>query len=284
MDFLNQLEFVFHVALKSVREDDSLESIIVAQHDGLKANKVQPKEIEAILGGNTNKKVLLLLDGHDEYKTGMNSSIDKVIEKQSLWNCWLILTSRETKQLATLKDYMDTEAEIHGFDKKNVAKYSEKSLGSSERSIEFLLEAERSGLCEVLDLGEEIQITQAGILTIPIMLHMVCFLYKCYQTLPSSFCDVMQAIVDRCMDREALRGKGQKATERAKDDQFIRLGRLAWRGLNQPEKKLVFEKVKGAALELVFQTGLLWTETRMLCEGQDSLVVLLNLFAERGDC
>ena len=51
-----------------------------------------------------------------------------------------------------------------------------------------------------------------------------------------------KAMVDRCIDRESLRAKGQKAVESTKKA-LSDLGKLAWQGLNEPGKKLIFEKV-----------------------------------------
>ena len=51
------------------------------------------RHIESILEGETNHKVLLLLDGYDEYRRGINRDIDEAIESK-IGNCLLILTSR----------------------------------------------------------------------------------------------------------------------------------------------------------------------------------------------
>ena len=53
----------------------------------------------------------------------------------------------------------------------------------------------------------------------------------------------MQAMVDRCMDRESLRVKGKKAMKSTKKV-LSDLGKLAWQGLNETGKKLIFEKVR----------------------------------------
>ena len=75
MNELAKFEFVFHIALKHVKDNSPIENIIIAQNNGLVANKVKPEEIKNILEGHTNcdGKVLLLIDGHDEYKPGTNS-------------------------------------------------------------------------------------------------------------------------------------------------------------------------------------------------------------------
>ena len=126
---LARFKFIFHISLKHVKDNSSIESIIIAQHKGLKANSVRCEEIKDILEGNASQ-VLLLIDGHDEYKTGGNTDIDKAIVRDALWNCWLILTSRETEQLRDIKENMDAEAEIKGFEGDNIRQYVTRSLGN----------------------------------------------------------------------------------------------------------------------------------------------------------
>ena len=65
-----KFDFIFHIELKAAKRHLSIEEIIVKQHATLKAMKVDPQEIKTILEGHQNQKVLLLLDGHDEYKRG----------------------------------------------------------------------------------------------------------------------------------------------------------------------------------------------------------------------
>ena len=230
---LKKFDFVFHISLKQVKENSSIESIIIAQHCGLKANEVTPQEIRSILKGSDNSKVLLLIDGHDEYKTGRNIDIDEAIKKERLWNCWIILTSRETEQIKDIKKYMDAEVEIKGFNDKNVEKYMTLCLGSTQKKDELLKEARISGLISPYDWG---------ILKIPLFLHIACVLFISNLPLPKTSAGLLNAIVNRCIDREAIRTKGQKAVDSAKRA-LCNLGKLAWQGLCEPGKKLVFTRV-----------------------------------------
>ena len=54
---MKKFDFVFHISLKHVKDNSPLENIIVAQHKGLKANKVNPAEIRSVLDGDTRNKV-----------------------------------------------------------------------------------------------------------------------------------------------------------------------------------------------------------------------------------
>ena len=227
----SKFDFVFHISLKRVRGDQPIEHIIISQHSGLEANRVMPWEITSIL---ENNKVLLLMDGYDEYKTGINSDIDRAFTKRNLWNSYIVLTSRETDQIKNLKEYMDAEAEIHGFDRTNVKKYITHSLGCEEKAEALLDQAKRNSLYDNWKDG--------SLLSIPILLHMICVLFMCKNTLPRTKTGIMQAIVDRCIDRECLRAKGEKAVAATKQV-LLDLGKLAWEALNEPGKKLLFDRV-----------------------------------------
>ena len=252
-----KFQFVFFIALKHIkRKSGSIEEIIIKQHNGLEANRVNPTEIKSILNGDCGIRVLLLMDGHDDYKTGINSDIDMAIEKRNLWNCWLILTSRETEQIKNIKDCMDAEVVINGFDEKNTEAYLVKYLSSEENKVKLLKQAVCNGLCHqhfvaVVDDDddddddeEEEEFTirwNYGLLSIPILLNMTCVLFLSNFNLPSTRTGILQAIVDRLINREAIRNRGQKAVDLL-EQVLIKLGKLAWQGLKRPNQKLLFDK------------------------------------------
>ena len=49
-----------------------------------------------------------------------------------------------------------------------------------------------------------------SLLKIPILLHMICVLFICKLTLPNTRTGILQAIVDKCIDREAIKVKGKR--------------------------------------------------------------------------
>ena len=142
------------MSLKDVKMKQTIESAIVEQHKDLKRRKVKPQEIKFILEGNTKQRIVLIFDGLDEYKIGTNQYIDEAITKDSLPDCWIIVTSRETKELAMIRDYMDAEAEITGFDEERVKEYVTKFLGNRDRCDELLEVALKSKLINVEDQSE----------------------------------------------------------------------------------------------------------------------------------
>ena len=242
---LMKFDFVFHIALKHVKKNSgSIEDIIIAEHSRLKAKKVKPSEIRSILEGDTGK-VLLLLDGHDEYKTGYNVDIDAAIKKESLGDIWMILTSRETEQLYDVKKHINAEVEIHGFNKASVQDYVFRYMDDDRNAVNLLKQAEATGM-----------LFYRSILNVPMLLNMVCSLFEgTHSVLPRTRVLLLGSIVQKCVNREAIWSKDKKIITKVQEffnieawpshisEAFLKLGELAWEKLKEPGKNLIFEKV-----------------------------------------
>ena len=251
-DQLKRFRFVFHISLRNVQDDTPIERIIVEEHSQLKAKDVEPEDIKSILTGEAfreagvgDQRVLLLLDGHDEYEEDTNPSIDDLIRKRSRDDCWLILTSREKKKTNDLRQFMHAEAEIKGFNNKKIPEYIEKRLGTKQRANHLLNQAERKGLIRRRLLAT----SDFGLLAIPLLLNMICVLFLMASKLPSIKVDLYKAILQQNMTREARRGSGSDETDAAQTDArtaareeaLRKLSELAWEGLLQD--KLELDKV-----------------------------------------
>ena len=241
---LRKFHFVFHVALKDVQASQSIENIIVEQHKGLRVSNVRPEEIKAIIGGHTNQKVLIFLDGYDEYHHGINTDIGRAITKDHLRNCWMIVTSRETMELTQIREYMDVEANIIGFDKKHVEEYISRYLGSNRRRRSLTDIVQKHGVIKRTSSGTiwPFRNIDYGILCIPILLHMICFLYVNDVSFSNSCTGILSAIVDRCIDWETIRRTGQRRIRLVRNS-LLKLGHLAMRGLLQKPLQQTFQKV-----------------------------------------
>ena len=229
---LRKFHFIFHVALKDVKKGETIEKIIIQQHKGLHGNNVHPEEVKVLLEEYPDLRILILLDGHDEYTPGCNAEIDQALNKDFLRNCWIIVTSRETKHLNKVREYTDAEAIITGFDEERVEEYITKYLGCQEKSDRFLNETRLSGLHQ----------KSYGILCIPIMLHMVCVLFLSENSLPKSKSGILSAITDRCIDWETIRSTGERCTKDV-TRALLRLGKLALIGLQRDHSQQIFRRV-----------------------------------------
>ena len=153
----------------------SLPQIIKSQHN---LKNVKTKHIESILEGETNHKVLLLLDGYDEYKRGTNKDIDEAIESK-IGNCFLILTSRPGNDSGDrifvskkVRNRMDGEIVIDGFSPENIKKCSSQYLLSEDISEMFLTQARQTEM--------------SALLHVPIILLMGCTVFISNMSLPHS--------------------------------------------------------------------------------------------------
>ncbi len=229
---LNKFDFVFHIALKDVNTQVSLAKIILEQHKGLTANHVTENEISNLLDGKFKSNILVLIDGFDEYLIGTNDQMDSVLHRSSLWDSWIILTSRPFDQVDLIKPHFDAEATIIGFSPENIQVYASKFLGSEIVGYNFV---ERAKMNQILD-----------ILGIPLILQMTCVLFQSGHSLPYSKTETTKAIVDWSIEYSTYRQKHPvtaRSSQRDIGNMLFKLGKLAWESLQRNIKQLLLKKV-----------------------------------------
>ena len=215
----------------------SLVDVIIAEHEHLR--KSDSNLLTSVLNEQTNHKVLMLLDGYDEYTPGTNSDIDKAI-LFGVGKCFMILTSRpehdskmEEKKFVPrdIRNKMDGEVIIEGFSEENIRKCSTKYLASEDRSKEMLKMAKESNIYNLL--------------SVPIILLMVCVLYNEYGKLPKSRTEIFRLIYRRVADRSTLKYFGCKAADLDDFNNMLRtLGQCAWETLQDDVCQLLLRKVQ----------------------------------------
>ena len=129
---LKKFDIVFLIRLRYADKESSLAEVIISQHNRLEVMEVQTEKIKDIVKGNTRHKTLLILDGYDEYKPGLNKDIDDAIEK-TVGTCVMVLTSRPGFLVPNLRQKMKTIATIKGFSKENIRRSSRLLLGSRKK-------------------------------------------------------------------------------------------------------------------------------------------------------
>ena len=228
-------DFVFLVPLRNAKRNCSLIDVIIAEHEQL--SKSDTNLIMSVLNGQTNHKVLLLLDGYDEYTPGTNSDIDRAIQS-GIGNCFMILTSRpgndakgEMKFVpSNIRNKMDGEVIIEGFSEENIRKCSTKYLDSEDQSEEMLKMAKESNIYNLL--------------SVPIILLRICVLYNEHGKLPKSRTEIFRLIYRCIVDRSTLKTFGCKASELPELDSMLRtLGKFAWEALQNDVQQLLLRKV-----------------------------------------
>ena len=225
-------DFVFLIPLRNVNRNCSLIDVIIAEHEQL--SKSDAGLITSLLDGETNHKVLLLLDGYDEYTPGTNSAIDNAIQS-GVGKCLMILTSCPErlflcKDKKSIKNAMDAEVRIEGFSQENIKKRSAEFLENEDKSKEMLDQAKGSGIDKLF--------------SVPIILLMACALFEEKKTLPKSRTDLFQTIFELVMDRSCLKRFGQKASCLYDIEKILQmLGKFAWEALQKDVRQLLLDKV-----------------------------------------
>ena len=112
---------------------------------------------------NHQEKVLLILDGYDEYSAGEQSPVDEIWKRNQLSDCCVIITSRQMTT-GKLGEPSDAQFEINGFDDKRQKKFARRFLNDEDDVRKFdnyLWEQDLKDLAEI-----------------PLLLLILCLLWK----------------------------------------------------------------------------------------------------------
>ena len=224
-----QFDFVFLLRLRYVNKVSTLSELIFMQHNQIKQTSIS--HLEAILKGKTNHRVLLMLDGYDEYTPGTNKDIDRAI-RSGIGTCFVILTSRTGDYLKkSLRSMMDGEIIIEGFSEGNIVKCSTQYLGSRDKCLEMLKQAREAGI--------------SCLLHIPIVLLMVCAVFTEKNSLPKTKTGIVKIIIELIIDRTTLKTFGLKSSELEHLETWLEiLGKFSWEALQSDIGQLLLNKVQ----------------------------------------
>ena len=231
-------DMVFLIRLRKVNRQCSLAEIIIDEHDQL--TEMDKRMIQLLLEGKTDKTVLLLLDGYDEYTTGVNTAIDRAIESR-IGNCFLILTSRpgtdsgdKTYVSQEIRDKMDGEVRIDGFNDESKKRFCTEYFESEEEADNLLSEAFEK-------LGKD---RYNELLGTPIVLLMICVLYEENRSLPDTRTRIYETVRELAMDRTTWKTFGCRSSD-IKDVTKMTyvLGKFAWEALKKDIQQLLLNKV-----------------------------------------
>ena len=222
-------DLIFLLRLRNITNNDPLETIIAEQHELFKE---QENQLKSILDGTIKYKVLLCLDGYDEYIQGTNEAIDRAISFPSE-NFAVLLSSRPGQFVnRRVTDQINYQVQVKGFKDDEIKKCTEDYLRTAEKTQEFINNLRDNGL---KDLSK-----------IPAFLLILLQLHGKIETLPNKKTQVVWHIIKMCIDRSVLRYFG-KAVEEIEgldlDEMLSALGELSWKALQEYTTNLVVKKV-----------------------------------------
>ena len=226
---IKSFDLIFLVRLRNVTNNDPLETIIAEQHELFEE---QENQLKSILDGTIKYKVLLCLDGYDEYTPGTNDAIDRVISSPSE-NFAVLLSSRPGQYVSRrVTDQINYQVQLKGFKDDEIKKCTKDYLGKAEQTQEFINNLTDTGL---KDLSK-----------IPAFLLMLLQLHGKLESLPKKKTEVVWNIIKMCIDRSVRRYFG-KAVEEIEgldlDGMLYALGELSWNALQEYTTNLVVKKV-----------------------------------------
>ena len=174
---------------------------------------------------NNQDKVLLILDGYDEYSFAEeHSPILEIWKGEQLRDCHVIVTTRQLK-CDELRGPSHVQLEIQGFKSwERKETFARKFMAGEEDLNEFRLYLEEKDL---VDMAE-----------IPLLLLMLCILWKekHHEGLPQSRADIFTQFIQTMLDHKGERQQPmpfQKVTSTEAREDLSNLGKVAFEALLQ---------------------------------------------------
>ena len=167
------------------------------------------------------EKVLLILDGYDEYSGGKSSLIHQIWRGSQLRDCCVMITTRPVKE-DELRVPSHAQFELNGFDSWEQKKQFASKILPDEEDVEGLLEYLRKH-----DLEEMAEI--------PLLLLMLCLLWKKKKPqLPTSRAEIYVEFIQTLLDHMAIKDSDNVATDKSIDEyqeELSKIGKLAFDAL-----------------------------------------------------
>ena len=178
------------------------------------------------------EKVLLILDGYDEYSGGKSSLIHQIWRGSQLRDCCVMITTRPVKE-DELRVPSHAQFELNGFDSWEQKKQFASKILPDEEDVKGLLE-----YLEEHDLEEMAEI--------PLLLLMLCLLWKKKKhQLPTSRADIYVEFIQTLLDHMATKDSDNVVTDESIDkyqEELSKLGKIAFDALLEDRLHFDFTK------------------------------------------
>ncbi|KAL9978664.1 hypothetical protein ACROYT_G016208 [Oculina patagonica] len=180
------------------------------------------------------EKVLLILDGYDEYSAGTSSPVVDIWEGRLLRDCHVIMTTRELKS-GKLTRHSHVQFEINGFDSVDKIKQFAGKILKDEKDVEeFVEDLKEKGLKDIAE--------------IPLLLLMLCVLWnnKADLTgLPKSRANIYTNFIQTLLNHMSEKRADSEHTEKfdVYKETFCQLGKLAFDALLRDNLFLHFSEL-----------------------------------------
>ena len=192
------------------------------------------------------EKVLLILDGYDEYSGGKSSLIHQIWRGSQLRDCCVMITTRPVKE-DELRVPSHAQFELNGFDSWEQKEQFARKILPDEEDVKALLKYLRKH-----DLEEMAEI--------PLLLLMLCLLWKKNKPqLPTSRKEIYVKFIQTLLDHMAIKDSDNVATGKSINEyqeELSKIGKLAFDALLEDCLHFNFSKFpKGDLFEKLIHVG-----------------------------
>jgi len=184
------------------------------------------------------EKVLLILDGYDEYiysSENDESPVIKIWKESELRHCCVVITSRPMKA-ETLRKFSDAQFKIDGFNDERQEEFARRFLKDDEDIEEFFKYLEKHDLSELAQ--------------IPLLLVMLCLLWTETkpEELPKERTDIFAQFIKTLFDHMGEKQSAESVSAKDYSDELYALGRLAFEALLQGQLYFPFSQLPSYSL------------------------------------
>ena len=244
-EILKKFELVLLIRLRDVCELQTMPDILTAAKllpaDGM----ISVESLYEYIQWN-QEKVLLVLDGFDEYFCAECSPVRNIWEGSLLRNCSVIVTTR-SEGADELTERSHVECQVNGFVSGfQLRKFARKFLNDEEDVAKFERHLEEKGLRKVAE--------------IPLLLVMLCLLWqeqgqKGYlKSRASIYMHFIQMLLDHMTAKEPHAKKFRKVDDYKED--LLKLGKLAFNALNQGSLSMSHSELPDDLTKKLIDVGL----------------------------
>ena len=220
---LEKFQLTLLINLRDVCNLQDIRAILTASELLARDGRISVDNLHEYIQEN-QEKVLLILDGFDEYSfEGKCSPIDDIWEGKLLRDCHVIITTREVKYDKLIKP-SHVQFEINGFvSKKQIEEFARKRLNYGENFEEFYRFLENKDL--------------ESMAKIPLLLLMLCIIWnnKDREGLPTSRTNIYTSFIQTMLNHQAGKDPESKQFRKVNEyrEDLSKLGKLAFDALLQ---------------------------------------------------
>ena len=227
---LGKFDLVLRVRLRDVSNLQDVPSILRASQVLDNDGAISVDNLYEYVRGH-QEKVLLILDGYDEYiysSENDESPVIKIWKESELRHCCVVITSRPMKA-ETLKKFSDAQFNIDGFNDERQEEFARRFL-NDEDIEEFFKYLEKHDLRELAQ--------------IPLLLVMLCLLWTetKREELPKERTDIFAQFIKTLFDHMGEKQSAELVSAKDYSVELYALGRLAFEALLQGQLYFSFSR------------------------------------------